>query len=103
MDIVNERTSSYISMAFFDNTGAPAIPASVTYSTKCRSTGIAIKTNVSVAPSANIVITLDALDNAIQTPANPTEIKALTIKASYGINDECNAEYVWQVQNLTGF
>jgi hypothetical protein len=102
MDTVNERSSAYITVNFLDKTGAPAVPSTVTYSTKCRSTGTAIKTDVTVTPAASVQITLDALDSAIQDSSNNTEIKVLTVKASYGANDECNAEYVWQVKNLTG-
>lgn len=102
MDIINERSSAYIEVAFTDKTGAAAIPASVTYSTKCKTTGTAIKTNVSVNTAATVTITLDSADNAIQSAANSTEDKLLTVRATYGAGDECNAEYVWRVTNLEG-
>ena len=102
MDIVNERTSAYISVAFTDKTGAAATPNTITYSTICQSTGTAIKTNVSVAPASTVTIALDALDSAIQAIANPYEYKLLTIKANYGASDECNGEYAWMVKNLPG-
>lgn len=102
MDIVNEKSTAYVTVAFSDKAGAPAIPATVTYSTKCKTTGTAIKTNVAVAPAASVEITLDALDNAIQTPANAAEDKLLTVRATYGVNDECNSDYTWRVKNLGG-
>lgn len=102
MDIVNERSSAYITVAFLDKNGAPAIPTSITYSTRCTSTGTAIKSNVTVTPASTIIITLDALDNAIQNTSNSSENKLLTVRSTYGTNDECNDEYAWSVKNLTG-
>jgi len=100
MDIVNERSSVYIAVAFTNNTGAAAIPNTITYSTRCQTTGTAIKTNVSVTPASTVTIALDALDSAIQATANPYETKLLTIKANYGASDECNGDYAWSVRNL---
>lgn len=102
VDTVNERTTSYVTTTFLDRSGVPAVPNSVTYSTRCKTTGIAIKTNVSVTPASSVVITLDAADSAIQNQANASEDKALTVRASYGSNDECNSEYLWTVMNLSG-
>lgn len=101
MDEVKERSRSDITVAFTDPAGAPAVPTTVTYSTKCRSTGTAIKTNTSVTPAASVTITLDATDNTIQNAANPHEFKVLTVKSTYGIGDECNDEYVYKVLNLS--
>lgn len=102
MDIINERSTAYIEVAFTDKDGAAAIPASVTYSTKCKATGTAIKTNVAVTPAATVTITLDATDNTIQTATNQYEDKLLTVKATYAAGDECNSEYTWRVNNLSG-
>ncbi|MBI3902776.1 MAG: hypothetical protein HY306_07525 [Nitrosomonadales bacterium] len=78
MDIVNEKTSAYITVSFLDKNGAPAVPTSITYSTRCLSTGAQIKNAINVTPAASIQITLDALDNAIQAAQNPSELKLLT-------------------------
>ncbi len=102
MDIVNERSTAYVEVAFTDRSGVAAIPATVTYSIKCKTTGAAIKTNVSVTPATTVTITLDAADNAIQSASNQSEEKLLTVKASYGAADECNAEYSWRVRDLSG-
>lgn len=101
MDIVNEKTTAYITVAFIDKTGAPAVPATITYSTKCKATGAEIKTNVAVPPAASIEIILDALDSTIQNSTNKQEDKLLTVRASYGANDECNSDYTWRVKNLS--
>ena len=103
MDFVNERTTANVTVAFQDANGAPATPASVTYSTQCVTTGVPIKNNQNVVgPASTITIVLDALDNAIQNQANPQEIKRLTVRAVYNTNDECNSEYVYAVNNLAG-
>jgi hypothetical protein len=100
MDIVKERSTAYISVSFVDKNGAAAVPSTVTYSTKCTTTGTAIKTNVSVTPASTVTITLDSLDNTIQNANNNSEQKALTVRSSYGTNDECNDDYFWSVSNL---
>jgi len=102
MDLVNERSTAYVSVSFVDKDGAPATPLTVTYSTKCKATGTAIKTNVSVTPAPTVTITLDALDNAIQSASNASEEKLMTVRSTYGANDECNDEYTWRVKNLSG-
>jgi hypothetical protein len=102
MDLINERTTAYVRVDFTDASGIGAVPATVTYSTKCKTTGTAIKTNVAVTPAASVTITLDALDNAIQNSASQSEEKLLTVRATYGTNDENNAEYRWRVKNLSG-
>lgn len=100
METINERCRSDITAAFTGLDGLPSTPASVKYSTRCLTTGAAIKTDVVVSPASSVTITLDAEDNAIRTPANPFEFKVLTVKATYGVNDECNAEYTYRVKNL---
>jgi ribulose kinase len=100
MDVVNEKSSSDITVSFFDKTGTPAVPVSITYSTKCMTTGTAIKTAIAVTPAAVITISLDALDSAIQNSMNSVENKLLTVQATYGIYDQCNDDYTWQVRNM---
>ena len=101
METVNENSRADYTVAFTDPSGVAAIPTSITYSTYCKTTGTAIKTDTAVAsPAASITITLDSLDNAIQSTANAYETKVLTIKASYGSTDKCNAEVEYRVKNL---
>jgi hypothetical protein len=102
MDIVPEGSSSYVTVTFKDKDGNLAVPLSVTYSTYCNTTGTAIKTNVALTPASSIVITLNALDNAIIVQSNSSEEKVLTVKSNYGVNDNANDEYVYQVKNLKG-
>jgi hypothetical protein len=102
MDEFNERSRADIAVAFTDPAGAPVVPATITYSTKCRTTGTPIKADIPVTPAASVTITLDSADQAIQNSANPYELKVLTIKSTYGVGDECNDEYVYRVKNLSG-
>ena len=102
MDYINEKTTAYVDIVFYDRNGLPATPNSITYSTYCKTTGTPIKTNVSVAAASQITIILDALDSTIINTANPSEVKVLTVKASYNLNDALNSEYNWTVTNLVG-
>ena len=102
LDLINEKTTVYIDITFLDKNSKPSSPSSITYSTYCKTTKIAIKTDVIVTPASQITITLDALDNAIQNTANTTEDKVLTIKATYSANDLLNSDYNYIIKNLQG-
>jgi hypothetical protein len=101
-DIINERTTSYIEVELLDKGGVLAYPASIVYSTYCKTNGTPIKTNVAVPAASVVNITLDSTDSAIINSANATEDKILTVKATYNTNDELNSEYNWTVKNLQG-
>jgi hypothetical protein len=102
MDIINEQSTAYVTVSFTDKTNAPAVPSTITYSTRSVTTGTAIKTGISVTPAASIEITLDALDTTIQNPANQYEDAMLTVHSTYGNNDNCNNEYPYRIKNLGG-
>lgn len=97
---VNEKSSSYLTVAFFDKTGAAAIPASVTYRLDCLTTGAAILADTVLSPAASIEIAITPTQNAILADGNTTETKRVTVKATYGASDAINAQYDYLVANL---
>lgn len=101
MDVVKQGSTAYVKISFRDKAKQLALPSSISYSTRCKTTGVAIKTNVAVTPATQIEITLDALDSAIQNAANKQEEKILVVTAVYGTNDSLVEDYHWLVSNLS--
>lgn len=102
MDTVNEKSTSYLTVAFKDKTGAASAPASVLYRIDCLTTGAVIKADSSLSPAASIEITLTATENSMQLTGNVLETRRVTVKATYGAGDTMNEQYDYQIRNLSG-
>lgn len=98
--VVNEGSTSYLTVSFKDKAGALAAPASLTYSLHCLTTGAVLRDDVALAPSSQVEITLTPGDNAILNPGNQYETRLVTVKAGYGAADALQEEYEYQVKNL---
>lgn len=99
MDQVNENSTAYLTVAFADKTGAPAVPSAATYRIDDVTNNRAIRATTSLTPAASIEITLAPTDNAIVGTASETH--RVTVTAQYGgAGDAVNSEYDYQVVNL---
>lgn len=98
MDQVNEGSTAYLTVAFADKTGAPAVPASVNYRIDDITNNRVIRAVTALSPAASIEITLTPADNAISGAA--AETHRVTVTASYGASDALNSQYDYQVVNL---
>lgn len=101
MQIVNEGTTAYLTASFTDKAGAAAAPSTLAYSLHCLTTGAILRNDVALTPGNSVEITLSAVDNAIQTSSNRRETKRVTVKAGYGAGEAVNAQYDYQVANLS--
>lgn len=101
MKLINEGSTGYLTVSFKDKAGVAAAPSTLTYSLHCLTTGIVLRNNVSLTPGTSVEITLSTVDNAIQTASNRRETKRVTIKAGYGASDAVNAQYDYEVANLS--
>ena len=100
VDVVKERTTSYLTVEFKDKAGSLVAPASVLYSVYCMTNAQQLRADTALSPGSTIEITLNATDNAIVNAASSRERRRVTIKAAYGTNDELNDQYEYYVQNL---
>lgn len=102
MNVVNERTTSYLTTSFRDKAGAAAAPTAVTYRIDCLTTGVQIRPWTAVDPAASVEITLTADDNAIVSEPNARERRRVTVIASYGAgeSDQLTDEHDYEVRNL---
>lgn len=101
LESVKERSTAWLTVAFFDENGDAVSPASITYRVDDVSSGASLRDTTSVAPAATIEIKLNAEDNRILNQANAVEMRAVTLRAAFGLDDECNDVAVYQVENLT--
>ncbi len=101
MPEVDERTTSYLTVAFKDKTGAAALPTAASYRIDCLTSGRVIRASTALAPSSSIEITLTPGDNTIQVPGNTLETRRVTVHAEYGAGDEINDQYDYDVVNLS--
>jgi hypothetical protein len=100
VDVVNERTTSYLTVSFLDKAGVAVAPSTIVYSVYCMTNEQEIRSDTSIAAGASIEIVLGASDNAIVNPANGRERRRVTVKAGYGAGDELNDQFEYYVQNL---
>ena len=103
MDIINEKTTSYLTATFLDKDGNQVAPASMTYRIDCLTTGRSVRASTDVGtPAAAQLITLTSDDTAIIDATNDKEVKEVTVIGTYGASDEVTSRYRYVVQNLTG-
>lgn len=98
---INERTTSYLSVAFRDKASALATPTAVSYRIDCLTTGQSVRPDTAVAPASEVEITLTADDNAMRNASNAAEVRRVTVVATYGSSaDQVTAQHDYSVTNL---
>lgn len=102
ISVINEGSTGYLSVAFYDKANLPALPSSISYTVRCLTTGTVLRAPTSLTPATSIEILLSPSDNAIQQAGNPYETRLVTVSASYGASDAINDDYTYQVRNLVG-
>ena len=101
MDSVNEGSTAYLAVTFRDRDGNAAAPSSVSYRIDCLTTGQEVRGDTVVSPGSSIEITLAPSDTAI-LDGNSYERRRVTVQAAYSGGEAINAQYDYQVKNLTG-
>ena len=99
--IVPEKTTSYLTVSFFDKNGLPVTPTTVTWRAIDVGTGNVLKTETSITPGTAVEIAIGATVNLIVTAANEEETRRIIIHATYGTSDELNDQYDYIVKNLS--
>lgn len=100
MEQVNEKSTAYLTVSFYDKDSVLAQPTSATYRVDTEA-GEAIRTSTALTPvGGQVEITLLASDNAIITTNAVREIHVVTVSAVYGSDDELHDAYRYEVVNL---
>lgn len=100
MDIVNEGTTGYLTVSFYDKTGALAAPSTVSYRIDCLSSGTEIVDDTSVSPASSVEIQLTAANNAIVSGL-PRERRRVTVTGTYSGDQAVTHQYDYEVRNLS--
>jgi hypothetical protein len=84
MKTIEEGKTSYIELNYYDRTRLPMTPTGIRYRIDDLSSGAQIAgwANVS-SPSATSVITITAAQNYMHSSSNTTEIRVVTIEATF--------------------
>ena len=97
---VNEESTAFLGVSFYDKNDELTTPTSVTYRVDCLTNNSELRDWTGVAPQSQIEITLDTSDNVIIDQGNFTEIRLVTIEAYYGVADKLTTTYQYLVKNL---
>lgn len=102
-DVVNEKTTSILTITFKDETGANVTPSSATYRIDDDASKTAIKATTSFSPSGPTHdLTITSNENRI-VGTEPYEHRTVTIEFDYGTGPKHGtADYHYVVANLYG-
>lgn len=100
---LDERSTGYLTVTFRDKDGLAAQPTSSWYAIFDVATGNTVRAATSLAPTAGVVeITLDVNDNTMVDSSKAVETRRVIVVATFGVNDELDAEYKYRLNNLNG-
>ena len=102
LSVVNEGSTAYLEISFYDKDNNAATPSTVTYRIDDLNSGAEIRADTSVSPASSVEITLTPDDNKILDTTSAYEKRLVTIKTTFGTDDGMNEEYTYLVKNLAG-
>jgi len=97
---ITEQSTGYLTVSFYDKTGALAVPSSATYRIDDKDTGQAVRASTALTPASAIEITLTKADNTILNDAGRNEERRVTVISVYSATDQVTDEYIYKVINL---
>ena len=103
MLIINERTTLFLTISFFDEDGDPVTPDSATYRVDYKPTQTAIVpvTNLTgLSTTKDIEIT--SAQNAMINGNHRIETHKVTVEFTYNTSRHGTNEYEYQIRNLYG-
>lgn len=98
--VINEQSTCYVEVVFYDRGGTPAAPGTVTYWLHDKASGSAIVDGSVVSAAATVLFTMGTAENAILNSNLKEEYRILNYKGDYGSNDAHRGRYVYRVRNL---
>jgi hypothetical protein len=101
MEYVNEETTSYLTVTFYDKNGDPAAPTSATWEAIDLKSGAVLQAETALSPASSIEITIPSSVNEIQDNTKEEEIRRITVIGVYGADDKVTQQYDYRVINLS--
>lgn len=99
MERVNEKTTSYLKVIFYDRDDAVAAPGTVIYTVHDRESNTLLASGTP-SPAATVLFTMGTAVNRMVDSNKSHEIRVLSYRGIYGDGDEYNGVYKYQVDNL---
>lgn len=100
MEVINEGTTHYLTVEFRDKANVLAAPTGIFYRIDDVLSGDAVLADTAIGAASSVEITITPTQNAIINPFNPTEVKRVTVKATYAGSEAINDEFEYAVFNL---
>jgi hypothetical protein len=101
VNTVTEGSTTWVSVAFLDREGVPQAPATISYRVDCLTTGTVMLAATSATPTGTtLTVRVPGNLNRIVNRTNATEVRRLTVKAGYGVDDELVGSVDWFVAPL---
>jgi hypothetical protein len=99
MSNVNEESTAYLTVRFFNKVNSLDVPATATWEVHDKQSGTVLLAPTSILPIANTVeLTLTpAINTLVDSVNNTEETRVVTVKASFGASDACNDEYSYEL------
>lgn len=102
LDVVNEKTTQILQIAFFDQDGGPVVPDSATYRIDAVREGVAVKASTAITGLASVVdLEVTSAQNAALSSA-PFSERVVTIEFVYTGTKRGTTEYRYLLKNLYG-
>ena len=99
--IVDEKSSSFLTVSLFDKDDVLAIPTLLSYNIEEADDATSIRAETVITPASTFEIALNAVDNTILDDGKDYEEHRVTINAEYGPNDELHDDFIYKVRNLS--
>ena len=98
---VNEGSTAYLTVKFYDKSNNLAAPASATWEVHDIESGSVLLIATAIAPIANTIeLTLTPTINTFIDSNNDEETRRVTIKATWGVGSTTNAEVDYDIADL---
>jgi hypothetical protein len=97
--VVNEGSSSYLTIRFKDKDGVEAAPTSASYQVGDKATLADLQGETALPAGSAVEVTLGPEVNKILDQSHPNELRVVTLRAQYG-GEAVTEEYEYMVRNL---
>ncbi len=99
---INEQTTLFLTISFFDQDNLPVVPDSATYRIDDVLSGTVILADTALTLASVVEVIITQAQNAIIASVNPVETRIVTVEYNYGGSYHGTDEYRYYVKSLAG-
>lgn len=97
--VINEGSSSTLTITFLNKDGTELAPSSATYQVNDEESETVMLAETALPAGSSVEVEMTPAINAIVNDCEKTETRVVTIKANYG-SEKVTEEYKYKVKNL---